>query len=153
MKPEQKRKLEIALCSYLPHRLNMAIPKGYRFSGFKTDAKYLRLDGLKSNGYLSLSGTDCYYPIEHFKLILRPLSDLTKPIEYNGDKFVPMDNINKKSGDKLTHQEWVYFTETIYNKKGYDNIQHWIYQDLIKWHFDVFSLIDNNLAININDIK
>lgn len=37
------------------------------------------------------------------KPILHPLSDLTKEIEHDGEKFVPMDSIKKEFGDlKLT---------------------------------------------------
>lgn len=70
------------------------------------------------------------------KLILRPLSDLTKEIEVNGEKFVPR---SKFFGNPLDY---------IITKNSYE-----VVQQLISWHFDIFGLIDAGLAIDINTLK
>jgi len=81
------------------------------------------------------------------KPLLRPLSDLTKEIEVNGEKFVPVKKIHEK-GEKWHSEPIVsHHIKKVYLTKGYDHIPHWMFQDLIKWHFDVFGLIDQGLAL------
>jgi len=78
--------------------------------------------------------------IYNFKPILRPLSDLTKEIEHNGVKFVTKDFIH-----------YTYPSEMI----GL-NPATWSYRVLIKLfelHFDIFNLIPQNLAIDINTLE
>lgn len=130
------------LSPYLPYGLHILRPDGRTI---------LEVKGLIGNSYLFIEdGRQTYGQISHHsnKPLLLPLDHLTKEIEHEGKKFVPMEFLETKAGDKLTNSEWVYFTETIYNEKGYDNVQHWIYQDLIKWHLDVFNLIPRGLAID-----
>lgn len=70
--------------------------------------------------------------------IFRPLSDLTKEIEHNGEKFVPKDWLNKN-----------FIGETI----GL-NIATWSHravEKLREWKFDIFELIPNNLAVPVTD--
>lgn len=79
----------------------------------------------------------------HFKPVLRPLSDLTKEFEHNGEKINVFDRIEiyKGSGvDYLIEQIRLGFVEVI------------VYNMLLEYHFDVFSLIDQNLAIDVNTI-
>lgn len=130
--------------------------------------------------------------------ILRPLSDLTKEIEINGDRFVPMRYLSEEYIMKLTDAnglvlsapkypifkcenqvyedkihcfcEWVEPEDEIIRFE-YDNrfnrfakrsntrnrpvgVGHQLemFQKLFQWHFDVFGLIENNLAININEL-
>lgn len=74
--------------------------------------------------------------------ILRPLSDLTKEIEHNGEKFVPVENLNP----------------SLRSLKGFETLiknQIIMYEDaikLFKWHFDVFGLIEKGEAIDINTL-
>ena len=87
------------------------------------------------------------------KPILKPLADLTKEIKHNEKKFVAWDElINKSHSYGYEDQMFVNELRAIRRPKGYDDVPHWMYQDLIKWHFDVFHLIDNGLAIDINTI-
>jgi hypothetical protein len=69
--------------------------------------------------------------IEDVRLILRPLSDLTKEIDHNGEKFVPKD----------------VFMESDVDLTSYDGVV-----TLCSWHFDVFGLIEKGLAIDINTL-
>lgn len=92
-----------------------------------------------------------------FKPILRPLSDLTKEIEVNGEKFVPLNEIykinSKVSIYKLTNHnlEITFDTEDFMQEidlyEGY-----LIMQKLLELHFDVFGLIEQGLAIDINTL-
>lgn len=91
------------------------------------------------------------------KLILHPLSDLTKEIEVNGEKFVPIDylNVNYEAINLLPAKDtkgnfciWNDNTLTS-NLLGFE----WkIIQKLFEWHFDVSGLIEEGLAISIHDL-
>ena len=96
--------------------------------------------------------------------LLRPLSDLTKEIEHNGEKFVPWVEINKfLNGGKfqahyniIEYNEWDSLTIGFGDHcAGYSlNLESLpVIQMLLKWHFDLFELISQNLAIDINSIE
>jgi hypothetical protein len=76
------------------------------------------------------------------KPILRPLSDLTKEIEHNGERFVPRDEFTDYEWDK-----YCCFDLPLDRFLPYDT-----FSKLIEWHFDVFNLIPQGLAIDINTI-
>lgn len=80
------------------------------------------------------------------KPLLRPLSDLTKEIEHNGEKFVPL----YYNAFKHSYQHLIDFQN---NFAHYKSVKYGILQRLFEWHFDVFSLIDKGLALNLNDLK
>lgn len=77
------------------------------------------------------------------KPILRPLSDLTKEIEVNGEKFVP--NKNLKFGENKLR--------TINHSKLLNETSFSAIQKLLEWHFDIYGLIKNDLAIDINTLQ
>lgn len=82
--------------------------------------------------------------LEFIKPILRPLSDLTKEIEHNGERFVPIDVIFKECGFTKTTNHFQEFTEDVRaGKTEYRAISR-----LFEWHFDVFELIEKGLAVN-----
>jgi hypothetical protein len=107
-----------------------------------------------------------YLDSEHiwmFKPILRPLSDLTKEIEIEGEKFVPIDrildnhsfvsdiHISKFRKFKII-QEQIHILKDI-KELGYRYCDYWFLQYLLEWHFDVFGLIEKGLAVDINTLK
>lgn len=98
--------------------------------------------------------------------ILRPLSDLVKYIEHNGEKFVPIDELT--NGDTVQfnlpdysldfgnseHTFEEYISEWTSGVNHHlDFIPFGFIQKLFEWHFDVFGLIDAGLAIDINNLK
>ena len=117
------------------------------------------------------------------KPILHPLSDLTKEIEVNGEKFVPIVFIGEMLGYKLSKFEVDGQTEYGWDQKSYDDSQGYSFgwwqdggcfavwydcingdpidtvldintmQKLFEWHFDVFNLIPEGLAIDINTLE
>ena len=118
---------------------------------------------------------------DQYKLILRPLSDLTKEIKVNEETFIPMVylfmNFCKVHPDKYSldigktiilmdvqHEfnEW-YFVYHIKEKlfefsnkreTAYRNLNQYEMFELLKsWHFDIFGLIDAGLAVDINSVK
>lgn len=94
---------------------------------------------------------------DDFKPILRPLSDLTKEIDHNGESFVPFEKIKNYHTD--------YFCDTDFENYILDRVKNpdfWacviflpsgLVDLLLKWHFDVFGLIPKGLAINKNILK
>jgi len=89
-------------------------------------------------GATSLGIAPCH--LDKIKPILRPLSDLTKEIEHNGEKFVP-STIFPEHGPYDTAFK-------IQNRLPYS-----VVAILFEWHFDVFGLIDEGLAIDINTLE
>ena len=115
----------------------------------------------------------------HLKPILRPLSDLTKEIEVNGEKFVPIVELSKiayserkikafsKNGVIYNHlvgfvdfdynPEQFSFVSRHYNKEmnciGNFNVpnQLLLFNKLFEWHFNVLNLPEN-LYVNYNNI-
>lgn len=77
--------------------------------------------------------------------ILRPVSSLTREIEINGNRFIPIEVL--KSKGFYISDEWMEegFKDAI--NSSYDFVQL-----LIEWHFDVFGLIEKGLAVDINTL-
>lgn len=99
--------------------------------------------------------------LSEIEIILRPLSDLTKEIEHNGEKFVTIDYFEIGDDDNETYeydngninliQDLEYLSA---NRLSLDIvfIPYGVIQKLLEWHFDVFGLIEKNLAIDINTL-
>ena len=111
--------------------------------------------------------------------ILHPLTDLTKEIEHNGKTFVPIVELAKMSWiDEVVDFKYQSLkAETVfiafsdkYNVFGYDsNTQSFfgaadgescsvvnqfsLFENMIKWHFDIAGLIDKGEAIDINTLN
>jgi len=94
------------------------------------------------------------------KLMFRPLSDLTKEIEVNGDRFVPLEKLTEIFGGRpISFDGTCFYTkiqENMVRKKKDVVPLHFSQLDafnkLFEWHFDVFGLIEKGLAININTL-
>lgn len=109
------------------------------------------------------------YGLEHIKPILRPLSELTKPITHNNETFVPIERLEQGENGS-TYREYsstpneltlsiTYklmgetFTDIVINRNSVDSTKYEYVQKLLEWHFDIFSLLENNLAIDITTLK
>jgi len=94
--------------------------------------------------------------------ILRPLSDLTKEIEVNGERFVPESLMSDmghsvlfKNGKFRCDLDEDILAEFPVLGKPY-NIEWLPYKmvdKLFEWHFDVFGLIEQGLAIDVNTLS
>ena len=109
------------------------------------ELKHLAPYGDKGCEYLSREGTKIPFDFEdlydiqiaikngskwqdNYRLILYPLSWLTKEIEHNGEKFVPMDRLKK-----IQDMPDLFFINNIL-------WSHWaVVNQCIEWHFDVFN--------------
>lgn len=134
-------KLELKhLAPYLPYNLHGFICTK-RGDNFEVELHLLSQYTLQTSP--SIFGyTYCSY--NDFKPILRPLSDLTKEIEYNGERFVP--NLHKDF-KIFVQADMDYFLSNIIFAP-FIQIQH-----LFQWHFDVFGLIDAGLAVDMNSLE
>lgn len=101
------------------------------------------------------------WELTKFKPLLYPISRLRESISLNhhneGQEFVPRKMLVAKwivrngkhheNANSIADYKVGQFTSAAEVKKGYDSLPHWVFQDLIKWHFDVFGLINKGLAI------
>lgn len=74
--------------------------------------------------------------------LVRPLSDLTKEIEHNGERFVPVDKLDEING--FTFFGSIKNFYTVYEKGEY--VPYWVAQKLYEWHFDFYLLLEKGLA-------
>lgn len=97
-----------------------------------------------------------------FKLILHPVSDLTKEIEVNSERFVPVNVLNKMvyEFDNINISfVWCdnilgsYLAWQANNDKTNRPVPYCVYEKLLGWHFDIYGLIDAGLAVDINTLK
>lgn len=85
------------------------------------------------------------------KPILRPLSDLTKEIEHNDKKFIPLHKILESycfDISKMSKKEILSYAESLIEI----DMSYQTANLLFEWHFDVFGLIYKGLAIDINTL-
>ena len=96
-------------------------------------------------------GNELY--LNYVKLLLRPLSYLTKEIEVNGEKFVPMREIYIFIGGG--YSSYKAFMSNCYPDfmTPLIGLSYNIIQKLYEWHFDISGLIEKGLAIDINTLK
>ncbi len=100
-------------------------------------------------------------PLTTTCLILRPISDLTKEIEHNREKFVPLAKIREIFGGRPLGFDGKCFYQLIQKSivRGNEKTEvpmHFSQLDafnlLFEWHFDLYGLIEKGLAININTL-
>lgn len=171
-------KLELKhLAPYLPYGLKVKNEnrtyKIITINGFYFSKSELILNSIELNGGISS---------KEIKPILRPLSDLTKEIECNGKKVMPILEIAKVSD---SYYNWKFDNNSLFHKSVFCNHEngttyrflintngkifysinttvdgcfmqtnnpHLVMMKIFEMHFDVFGLIDAGLAININKL-
>lgn len=139
------------VAQYLPYGLNCICHTNYN-GGIDTKQKIVAV----GETYITYTNT-CYQSVDvqfsDILLILRPISDLTKEIDVNGEKFIPTERLFELYGGGYVSFK-AFDNGFIYNlflsdKKGFT---YELYNLLISWHFDLDNLIENNLAIDINTL-
>jgi len=124
-------------------KLELKHLKGYFGTGLKVELEEQGIEVLTIRLLNSCS-------IDGIKPILRPLSDLTKEIEVNGEKFVPMNFINELAFvNILGYSDF----EDLIKPLGINECSFWQIEKLSEWHFDVFGLIEKGLAIDFNTLN
>lgn len=95
-----------------------------------SDKNFLSQVHLKSKGFKG----------HEFKLILRPLSDLTKEITINHVCFVPCEQFTSEVESDLRK----YIVD--------EELPFAVVMQLVKWHFDIFGLIERNEAVDYHTL-
>ena len=92
--------------------------------------------------------------LEAIKPILHPLSDLTKEIDHNGEKFVPLNKIEQLFTVEITSEGNGNF-EMASILLGALELPYCIVQKLFEWHFWIFdqSYFDEGIIINKNTLE
>lgn len=145
-------KLELKhLTPYLPYGLKAEMINYKKDYVGKQYDKIIGIHGWSKNkDWCCLTDGGSKPSLNDIKPILRPLSDLTNDIEVNGEKFVPIVNLNTQGYNMDFDDE---FTFEDFIKSNILNNSYGFIDSLIKWHFDVFGLIENGLAIDINTLE
>lgn len=118
------------------------LPYGLKIQG-QTHGEIQEMTGLNSGVVMINHNTKGWADFFDIKPILRPLSDIEKQIDHNGEKFVPME--------RLTNMAFVNYEMGLLTIDKDMSLKD--YFKLLKWHFDVFGLIENGAAIDINTLK
>jgi hypothetical protein len=145
-------KLEIKhLAPYLPYGLNGI---------YKLSDVINLLDGQKDEIRDKKLASDCVpFFLSYCKPILRPLSDLTKQISDNkGRKFIlakQLWSVSENDEDVFElfgtlPEYWDISLRALIS--DYRNVDYGDIQKMLKYHFDIFGLIDQGLAIDINTL-
>ena len=130
------------LAPYLPYGLEVM-----QLSDHKSTISKRQLEGLTESGAY-LFGLYKPWKYSKCKPILRPLSDLKKDIEHEGNVFTPFNQFFREAR-KLIDKE----LELTGGKLMVDYLTWEVLRMLFKWHFDVFGLIEADLAIDINTLN
>lgn len=93
--------------------------------------------------------------MSNVRLLLRPLSDLTKEIEVNGERFVPVEKLYNGKLNEWKNELEIngIFYDYVMEMHEHDLLAELQYREismLFEWHFDIFGLIEKGLAIDIN---
>ena len=134
------KKLELNhLAAYLPHRLDCAI-----IDGSVDDCDNVEMLGINID-YVTLDASNKFdYNFNEIAPILHPLSDLTKEIEIGGEGFIPIVELGFENKKDIANS-------LIFTIKNL-HVPYCEMQKLLEWHFDIFDLIDSDLAIDINKL-
>ena len=168
--------------SYLPYKLQLIVPDttmictlaGVNYSDQNIEVDYPRKkNGCKGEILNFYDGENRGHNgyIDNCKLLLRPGSDITKEIEVNGKRFVPIDVFFEMEYSFKPNEEFGYrgigkfasgsvymFHHTRHNPMSFIScdlleMDYKFVQKLFEWHFDLFGLIPVDLAIDINKIQ
>ena len=137
-------KLELKhLAPYLPYGLKvLSYQRVKSLRSLSSDTLYLYGNVLKG------------YTYKECKPILRPLSDLTKEIGFNGEVVVVADIIFPEEDytNKFDRNVAIGALQ-LQNAIGHTCTFYQVVETLFKYHFDVFNLIDKGLAIDIKSLN
>lgn len=123
----------------------------WQLSGYANGSLNIPIGDEKLEGFIWSNGFTYANFNGGIKPILRPLSDLIKEIEHNQERFIPLHRLLQSYNidiDDMSEEEIFNYADL------FTQINLLNYNDsvlLCKWYFDIFNLIDSNLAINYNE--
>jgi len=85
--------------------------------------------------------------------IIYPMSDITKEIEHNGEKFVPLVKLLENSCFDVERMSIEEIREYEVSFKMLDMITLNELHLYLKWHFDIAGLIEKGEAIDVNSLS
>ena len=144
-------KKEEFLAMSLPYGLHCIVSGDATFKILSLHFENINLVRIHKTGYRDFPMT-----IPHIKPILRPLSDLTKPIEHNGETFVPIERIKELfiEGTEDVLSQSIEAIEYFIENNFFSRIEYLpfiLIQKLIEWHFAVG--LDENDYIDVNTLE
>ena len=113
-----------------------------KFNAKNVDLKDCSLGYNSTTDEYYLTHGSVTYGMSNIKPHRRPMSDLTKPIEHNGEKFTPIDEFfilygggfkNKKAFLKTGFIDGILYSP-------YETYTYSLITKLFEWHFNVFNL-------------
>ena len=134
------------IAPYLPYDL------GIKILNYKSDyvgIEYSTIIGfyyVKNIPHFAYFGGSTGKSIGECKFIMRPLSDLTKPCLEDGK--IPLEELAVHLFDREMRD---YFYNNV-PKGSVNGIPFWVSQKLFEWHFDMFNLIEEGIAIDVNTV-
>lgn len=145
------------LVGYLPYRLRL-FHSAFMFKDKNNESEIGTMVGITDVVQLDVLGETTFdivmrrdkdfYKLHdsrgHFKPILRPLSDL-----FNGQYEDILDEFSEQSLEAFK----MAFLSDLRPLDAFDKINYTIATKLFKNHFDLFRLIEDGLAVDINTLK
>lgn len=127
--------------AYLPYKLKIEC---YSDEEIEVGGNYITtLSGVNQDGISDNLGNDWHFGV---RPIFYDLSYLTKEIEHEGRKFIPMEYFTFKSTQQA-FEGLAEFNEHLVNYLKYDDVKQ-----LLKWHFNVFGIPEDQY-INKGNLK
>lgn len=123
------------MATSLPHGLKAMI---------RTENKYIH--NVDHYMYQYICDSDKDESLYKYDLILRPPSDITKPITHNGETFVPNEKLDEYFGECIWFEKGEIILPILLNPFR-------IVMQLIEWHFDIAGLIEKGEAIDVNTLE
>lgn len=114
------------------------------------------INGIYTNGNVNLIpsiGEQEWFEVERLKIVAHPLSSLTKPIQHNGEEFVPLDKFYEilDCRTAINENDVRIDIDTII-KHGIEVDTDWIYvKKFYEWKFVVD--IPEHLWIDVNTLE
>ncbi len=84
------------------------------------------------------------------KPMLRPLSDLDKEIKAGNQKICPIDYLEEKYYTLDLHKQCELIMD---DSRWINQCEYLLIQYLLEWHFDIYDLLEDDLAVKIEEIK
>lgn len=152
------------LAAYLPYGLQCEVVDN-------GTEKISTLTGLYSDGECVFADiVESEQGFEHVTPLLRPLDQLTQPINEGGREFVPILELARMA---CPNEDWSFDgdrAKTWRHNFGFDSNSFWLYdflsdenvtiyaqlelfQKLFEWKMDVFGLIESGLALPLDSIN
>lgn len=160
MTDEHKNLLYECLSHYLSYGLQIQIEK----DGKVCQDILIGLTGEpRANNEDYVIGLEGNYKLEDVMPILRPLSDLIKEIEIDGEWFVPAKHLFYDYRDSLEvcwslndqnelEEIWLDYPETYGDYAQESRFTLQTIQLLYEWHFDIHGLIPKGVALDMNTL-